>query len=248
MTLSPTLRIAAGSLFWATIATTTGCASGPTRFGDSARYDATVRAYVLAPEHGPDEEVDRRQIVILGDPLTGEKLRCREQLEPWLALQRAVASDGLHDENVAIGSIVAMSPFVAVGSAIIILGVVVASPAFVPIAAGSSSSSYALYERGTELLAAKQYGEAASHFQRAVVKSPNHIAVMTPAFYYLGVSYSKLERPELAARAMQAFIHRSQYSNDEMYSSAEAWLAYMKKPVTECASIEPLPIQWRENP
>jgi len=247
MTLSPTLRLAAGAILWGTTATMAGCASGPTRFGDSALYDSTVRAYVLSPVHGPDEQVDRRDIVILGDPLTGEKLRCREQLEPWLALQRAVASDDIHDENVGITSLVALSPFVAVGSAIVILGIVVASPVFIPVAAGSSANAYGLFKRGAELFASKQYAEAASHLQRAVVKSPTHIALVTPAFYYLGVSYSKLDRPELAARAMQAFIHRSTYSNDEMYSSAEAWLAYLRAPLPECLSTEPLPIEWKDE-
>lgn len=245
MTRSLPLRLAAGAALWATAATTTGCASGPSRFGDSALYDPDVQAYVLMPKHAADEEVDRRRVVVLGHPLTGDKLRCREDLEPWLALQRAVASDDMHDENVAIGSIVALSPFAAAGSAIIILGIVVASPTFIPMAAGMSDGAYELYQDGAEHFAQAQYGEAAAHLQRAVIKSPEHIAAVTPAFYYLGVSYAKLERPTLATQAFQAFVKRSRYGNAEMYASAEAWLTYLGEPVPACASTEPVPVEWK---
>jgi hypothetical protein len=243
--LSPLLRQALlPSVLVCALAGALGCASTSTRYAEQAVYEPSVRGYVLTPPEGPDPDAEDGRRFLLGDPLTLAKLRCREELEPWVALHRGLREDSIHDENVAVGSLAGLFPFAATGSVVVILGIIVASPTFIPMAAASSDGGWELYERGLEHFSQKRYPEAASDLERAVAKSDEHVAVRSPAAYYLGVAYAQTGRPDQAKHAFEAFVERSTYADAALYDSAEAWLSYYGAAPKPCASTEPVRMEW----
>src|SRR6202012_622212 len=89
------LRLAEGAmrpwlvLLAPVLAALTGCTPS-TRWGDEARYASDFRGYVIA-KPGPSPrfvglpvqvgDTDATRRILLKDPITGEKIRCREQLD-----------------------------------------------------------------------------------------------------------------------------------------------------------------------
>src|SRR6185295_15782347 len=81
---------------------TTGCGTAPAVFGTRARFSPAFRGYVMAAENGSDDPGARDKVLVLRDPLTGKKLRCREDVVEWRELHEDLAVDRVRDDNAAV--------------------------------------------------------------------------------------------------------------------------------------------------
>lgn len=83
---------------------TAGCASAPSVYGQRARFSPAFHGYVMAPNDGSDDPGTEETHLLLRDPLTGKKLRCREDVEEWREIYEDVALDELHDHRAAVAA------------------------------------------------------------------------------------------------------------------------------------------------
>ncbi len=93
----------------ALLAGLSGC-SAAGRYGSEARYAPSYRGYVLAPDNGTQDPARDDPVMLLRDPITERKIRCREDLERWIRHYRTKAQDDIHDENCSIASPLLMEP------------------------------------------------------------------------------------------------------------------------------------------
>ena len=67
-------------------------------WGNEARYAPDFRGYVVA--RSPDSAA----VFLPRNPITGKKIRCREQLEPYFAAATRETVTAMHDERVAVST------------------------------------------------------------------------------------------------------------------------------------------------
>jgi hypothetical protein len=84
----------------------TGCATAPAVFGARARFSPAFQGYVMAAGTGSDDPGAAEEVLVLRDPLTGKKLRCREDVVEWRELHEDLAADRVRDDNVAVAAAV----------------------------------------------------------------------------------------------------------------------------------------------
>src|SRR5262245_16628426 len=81
-----------------------GCASAPAVYGERARFSPAFQGYVMASSNGSDDPGKDDTILILRDPVTGNKLQCREDVEEWRELHEDIALDRIHDNRAYIAA------------------------------------------------------------------------------------------------------------------------------------------------
>ncbi len=97
-------RVSLACLFTLFTALATGCATAPKMFGDRARYSPAFEGYVIAKTDGSDDPAKDARVLLLRDPVTGNKLRCREDVVEWRELYEDVATDRATDSNAAVAA------------------------------------------------------------------------------------------------------------------------------------------------
>ncbi len=234
-------------LLAAALLTASGCATPLNQFGDHARFAPAYRGYVLAAHNGSDDPDSGATVLLLRDPLTGNKLRCQDEVEHWRELYEDVAVDQVQDENAAIaagtttglvfGPIVALNP---VGAAATIEGVMFGDLMYDML---SSDDADELLAGGVALFERTRYATSAMFIERALAKDPS-VGVWGKAYYYLGMAYDKQRQEDSARKALRLFVQRAGVRDVDAYRKAEKQLEEIGDAFDECEAAEPVKVYW----
>lgn len=224
-----------------------GCATAPETFGTRARFSPAFAGYVMAPENGSDDPQLGDAVLLLRDPLTGDKLRCREDVVDWREVHEDLATDSVHDENVAMavgvstglvfGPLVAAEPVGALLMAEAMLTAGVLYDGF------SSDDAYELLAGGIVLYQRKRYVQAAMLIERALTKDGS-VGILDKAYLYLGLSYVELGRHERAKVALRMFVDKAAVRDVDAYREAAAVLEKLGVEPRSCESSDPVQLYW----
>jgi hypothetical protein len=215
-----------------------GC-SAAHRYGAEARYAPSFRGYVLAPDNGADDPARDDIVMLLRDPVTDRKIRCREELERWVRHYRTKAIDEVHDENWEIASPILMAPATVVAALGVDVAVIGIGVAMLPFELARSEGADSIYERGVEAFRREHWRESTSLLELSLVKGQRGLAT-----YYLGIAYANDGRWNEARDALSAFVERSLVREVTAYRNAERWLRYLDEPLEPCKSRAPIAIRW----
>ena len=224
-----------------------GCATPRKRFGNEARFSPAFRGYVLAQENGSDDPAPDAAVLVLREPLGGNKLRCREHVLEWREVNEDMASDQTKDRNASIvarvtaglvfAPLIAMQP---VGSLATVQSARSAHGLFDHFASDDAGE---LLQKGRTLFRRKRYGHASVLLERALAKD-GAVGVFDKAYFYLGMSYAKQKRDERARLALSLFVDRAGVRDVKAYRAAEDKLAELGVEHDQCKSRGPVRVFW----
>lgn len=226
---------------------TSGCATAPETFGTRARYSPAFHGYVMAPDDGSDDPAPGQTALLLRDPLTGEKLRCREEVIDWRELHEDLASDLVEDDNAAIAAGATTASLFApllvvqpVGALVLAEAALTGGALYDDLA---SDDAYELFAGGVTLFRRHRYRQASTILERALAKDAT-VGVIDKAYLYLGLAYAHQQRRDRAALALTMFVTRSAVRDVDAYREAERALAELGAPVEGCQSTDPVDLSW----
>ncbi|APR86169.1 Hypothetical protein A7982_11518 [Minicystis rosea] len=211
-------------------------------WGNEARYAPDTRGYVV--RHKPDSAA----MLVLWDPLTGKKLRCREELDRhFLPVAREKATV-LSDERTAMTTTMPVSlpiiPLTAGGVLLNMLGAGIQSPAEGLHWLLSSPSADTTYERGKRAFDMHHDAEAKRLFELARLKSGGNFDTHRST-YFLGLLYEREGRRDDAARAYRTFIERAIVRDEKAFDDAEQrLLAIEPSALSPCQSQTAFAFTW----
>lgn len=224
-----------------------GCASAPAVYGERARFSPAFQGYVMAANDGSDDPGKDDTVLLLRDPVSGDKLRCREHVLEWRELHEDLARDEMHDHRAAIAvgvtSSVIFGPLAALqplGSVAVLEGAW-ATHAFYELL--RSESAPELVAAGARLYDRKRYPQSSLCIEHALAKDSS-VGVGSKALYFLGLSYMEQGKRGRAAKALTAFLDRAAVRDVDGYREAEAALKALGAPREACASTEPVELHW----
>jgi tetratricopeptide (TPR) repeat protein len=211
------------------------------RYGD-AHYAPERRGYVVGS--GADT-------VLLRDPRTDTKIRCRERLEEVAPALASAIEDRLRDRHHHTVSRAVLLPLSASGHALEYAGAGLFAVSILPGVAAGPPTRRALYQQAGEAFTARRYADAATLYEQAlarrndspVERTSPHLRDMI--LYYLAASLEQSGAPGRARDAYQTFVDRGSEENEDAYRYAESALARLGAPVEACASQEPLKMPWK---
>ncbi|APR86168.1 Hypothetical protein A7982_11517 [Minicystis rosea] len=215
------------------------------RFGDVAHYAPSHAAYVVG--EGDD-------LVVLRDPITTEKIRCREDLARFAPAVADALEDDARDRHARRASAIGMGPFTAVGVGVRLAGDGLLFPLFQLDTLFASSQPRSVYIRARDAYVAGRFAEARDLFLILVVNQghgDSQIENLPRAWvdlslYYFAVSSEATQRPDDAKVALRRFLAVSTTEGELLYRDAETRLARLEgKPAPACASRADLTLTWR---
>ncbi len=225
----------------------TGCATAPEVYGKQARYSPAFQGYVMAEEGGSDDPDEGDTVLLLRDPLTGDKLHCREDVLQWRELHEDLAVDQVHDENVATGvgitTGVVFAPLLAVqpvGGLVLAEAMVTADMLYADFASANASE---LLATGISLFKRKRFAQASVVIERALAKDPM-VGVGDKGYLYLGLAYREQKKFNRARLALELFIDRSSVRDVNAYRDATKNLRELGVASAGCESLEPVELYW----
>lgn len=238
----------------AILASSIGCTPAGT-WGNEARYAPDFRGYVI--ERSPASSAK----LLLESPINAKKLRCREDLEPYLTPITRERATRMHDENMALAATLppAMTVMLPLGGSGLLFGMAgteLLAPPEGLYRLMRSPGPDTLYDRGKRAFDEERFAEAERLFERALARehSPpiegglfdSRPSVETQrATYFLGVLYEKDGRPRDAARAYRQFIERAEVRDEKAYDDAEKRLAAIEPTaMAPCRSQAPITFTW----
>ena len=224
-----------------------GCASAPAVYGERARFSPAFQGYVMAPNDGSDDPARDETVLLLRDPITGNKLRCREDVLEWRELHEDVATDQLHDHRAAItagvtagaifGPLLALEPV----GALVLVEAMSITEGFYDLL--RSAAPEELYATATVLYDRKRYPQASMLLERALARDSS-VGTTHKAYYYLGLSYAEQGKEARAKIALSAFMDRAAVRDVDGYRRAEATLRSLGVVRKPCASTDPVELYW----
>lgn len=226
---------------------TGACATAPAELGTRARFSPAFRGYVMSAEEGSDDPGPDAQVLLLRDPLTGNKLRCREEVLQWRELHEDLAVDHVHDHNAAVAVAVATSVVFAPLLAAQPVGGLVLAEAM--LAGGQlydelrSDDATTLLARGISLYKRERYPRAAQIIELALAKD-SAVGLVDKAYLYLGLAYDRQGNKERARLALSMFVDRAAVRDVDAYRDAESKLTALEVERPACASTEPVDLRW----
>lgn len=236
------------------IASLWAVACGPaTRFGDRARYAPDYRGYVIGdPDH---RNLFVGEVIVLRDPITQRKIRCREDVLARLPRATESLSRYAEEDNALAGSMLGLVPISTAGTTFMIAGSGLIGIAGLPARAAASRASTDLVKDAVKAMNRRDYAAAASLLERALARderahdlldgsSSDFSRTQSPALHYLGLSYAALGRSREAIIALTEFVETSSRRDEKAYALSERWLAALGQPAKPCASQEDVPIRW----
>ena len=227
--------------------TATGCATTAEAFGEKARYSPAFRGYVLGPHDGSHDPPAGASVLLLRDPLTGDKIACADQVDGVRELFEDLAADQLHDDEVAIG--------VGVGMGIALAPLAVVQPLG---AAGMFYGGWAtqsLYEglasddaeelvaQAIALAERRRHAQAEWLFLHALSRDPL-VGITDKTLLHLGRAYLAQAKHDEARAALTLFVTRAGVRDVEAYEEAEALLRELSVGPEACSSREPIDLHW----
>ena len=225
----------------------TGCASAPAVYGQRARFSPAYQGYVMAAHDGSDDPGREDAVLLLRDPVSGKKLRCREEVVEWRELHEDLALDELRDHRAGIAAGVAASlifgPVAAlqpVGSLAVVEGLYTTGGLYNLL---RSESAPELVAAGIRLYDRKRYPQSSLCFEHALAKDGS-IGVESTALYFLGLAYKEQGKQDRATMALTEFLEKAAVRDADGYRGAEAALTALGAPREPCASTEPVDLHW----
>jgi len=226
---------------------TTGCATAENVYGHTARYSPAFHGYVMAQKDGSDDPAPDDTVLLLRDPITGDKLQCREEVETWRELHEDLAEDLVADDNAAIAATVTatalFAPLVALHPVGALLVVEAQSTGDMIYDDARTATGRELFAHGISLFRRERFAQAIPILERALAKDGS-LGVWDEALLYLGLSYSKTGDVERARLTLELFITRSGARDVDAYRTAEATLAKLGDVAPTCQSNEPVELHW----
>ena len=229
------------------LAASLGCASAPAVYGERARFSPAFQGYVMAANAGSDDPGKDDTVLLLRDPVTGNKLRCREDVLEWREIYEDVATDTLHDRHAAIaagvtagavfGPLLAVHP---VGGAILWEALTTTESLFNILRTDDPAK---LFATATVLYDRKRYPQASLLIERALAKDSS-FGTTDKAYYYLGLSYAEQGKRARARTALTAFLDRAAVRDVDGYRRAEATLRSLGVVRKPCVSVDPVDLYW----
>lgn len=223
------------------------CASAPDTFGTRARFSPAFQGYVMAPDNGSDDPAVDDPVLLLRDPMTGDKIRCKDQVAAFRELHEDLAADAVHDDNVAMGVGITTGAVFAPMVVMAPVGALVLTEAMLTSGtlydAFDSDTGPELFGMGIELFRRERFLQAASAIEHALAKDPS-LGTNDKAFLYLGLSYAKVGKKERAARALAMYIDRAGVRDIDSYRTAAEKLVELGVEREKCASIGPVNLRW----
>jgi tetratricopeptide (TPR) repeat protein len=238
----------------AILASSIGCTPAGL-WGNEARYAPDFRGYVI------DRSPESSAKLLLKSPIGAKKLRCREDLELYLAPLTRERATLMHDENLGLAAtlppaLTVMFPVGGAGVMFEMAGTELLAPPEGLYRLMRSPSRDSLYESGKRAFDEQRFTEAERLFVRALAREhtppiagglfDSRPAVETQrAMYFLGILYEKNGRPRDATRAYRQFIERADVRDEKAYDDAEKrLLALDSTAIAPCQSQAPLTFTW----
>jgi hypothetical protein len=225
----------------------TGCATAPAVYGTRARFSPAFQGYVMAVDNGSDDPGVRDSVLVLRDPLSGNKLRCREDVLAWRELHEDLALDLVRDRNAAITAAVATNTLFAPLLAVHPVGGMLMAEAMMTEAQLykhlRSPNATELLARGIVLFRRQRYPQAVETIERALAKDAA-VGILDKALFYLGLAQLENGNPERARLALSMFMDRAAVRDVDAYRAADAALDQLDMTRTPCASTEPVELHW----
>lgn len=225
----------------------TGCATAPGTFGHTARFSPAFHGYVMAANDGSDDPARGETVLLLRDPLTGEKLRCEAEVMAWRELHEDLAADLVADENAAVAALVTTSavfgPLAAlhpVGALVLAEATMTADMIYDDL---RSEDAPELFAKGIVLHRRKRFARAAELIERALAKDPR-VGIDDKALLYLGLAYRELGREERARTALMLFLERAAVRDVDAYREAERALDELGWAHEDCAARGAVELHW----
>lgn len=224
-----------------------GCATAPETFGTSARFSPAFQGYVMSVHDGSDDPPAGEPVLVLRDPLTGDKLRCAEDVERWRELHEDVAQDYVADENAAVTAIAVTAavfgPLVAVqplGALVAVEAMVSADLLYTELASADPlellGAAMALQERG-------RFAQSIPLVERALARDAS-LGVLYGAYLLLGRAYRAVGREDDARTAFKLFLTRAAVRDVAAFREAEAALVELGVTFEPCESAAPVELKW----
>jgi hypothetical protein len=223
------------------------CMKASTTFGSQARFSPAFQGYVMAKDGGSDDPGEDDTVLVLRDPITGKKLRCRDEVATWRELHEDLAVDQARDHNVAVAA--------GTTSAVVFTPLLVVQPTGALLLAEAIFVNDGLYNdfrsaNATELLAGgirlykrKRFHQATTLIERALAKDAS-VGIFDKAFFYLGLSYAEQNNEGRARLALATFVDQAGVRDVHAYRKAEMKLGELGVRRKPCDSVEPVELHW----
>lgn len=226
---------------------TVGCASASSVYGERARFSPAFRGYVMAANDGSDDPAADDTVLLLRDPVTGKKLRCREDVLEWRELHEDLALDEMRDHRAAIAASVTTSVIFGPVIALHPLGGLTVMEAMYS-AEGlynllRTKSAPELVEAGLRLYARERFPQSSLVLEHALAKDGS-IGTRSVAFLYLGLAYAEQGKRSRAGVALTEYLDRAAVRDVDSYRKAEITLQSLGVRRRPCASTEPVDLHW----
>jgi hypothetical protein len=225
----------------------TGCATAPKVYGTRARFSPAFQGYVMAVDNGSDDPGVRDSVLVLRDPLSGNKLHCREDVLAWRELHEDLALDLVRDRNAGTAAAVAANALFAPLLAVHPVGGLIMAEAIMAQAQLyhhlRSPNATELLARGIVLFRRRRYPQAVEAIERALAKDAA-VGILDKALFYLGFAQLENNNPSRARLALSMFMDRAAVRDVDAYRAAEAALRELDVARTPCASTEPVELHW----
>jgi tetratricopeptide (TPR) repeat protein len=249
------IRAKAQVLLLAAVAVWMVACAPATRFGDKARYAPEYRGYIVGdPDHGNPLI---GEVALLRDPITGRKLRCREEVVARLPRAAESLARYAREDNATAESALGLYPLFGTGVVLVLLGNGLALTAELPAQVSASRSSTNLVRDAVKEMDRRDYAAAALLLERALARderphgafdtsSTDFSRTRSPALHHLGLSYAALGRSRQAIVALDEFVETSSRRDEKAYALSERWLSALGRKPKTCASQEDVPIRWAD--
>lgn len=214
-------------------------------------FSSARRGYVFVHASRGSESKPEALSVAL-DPITTEKLRCREDLErhlPALMNSRRKTVQAAHAEYWLL-----LWPFSYVLGWPAAIGDAIFRATALPYALAAPQGPQASYEEGLESFRAGRYAAAASQFERALAEYDHRLypgpdareafATSTRVLFYLGLAYEQLRETDRSVLALTRFLTHATSEDEEAYRVAEERLAIKGRGLPPCTSQASISIPW----
>jgi tetratricopeptide (TPR) repeat protein len=231
----------------AALAGLSGCAAAPEVFGTKARYSPAFGGYVMAKEDGSDDPAPSATVLLLRDPVTGRKVRCRDEALQWREIYEDVAVDQIEDAHAGIAA--GVTGGLLFGPLLVIqpLGALTLSEAMLSTGAlyddMRTETGEELFARAMVLYRRERYRAAAATIELALAKDPS-VGLFHEAYLYAGLAYRRIGEPARAKTALTAFVERAGVRDVEAYRRAEQELAALGVRAKPCGSAGPVDLHW----
>lgn len=214
----------------------TGCGAS-SRYERRATYSDEYAGYVVKRQDGAAP-------MVLVNPITSEKFRCKEELEPWMESVARVEGDAAYAEDVMFWSSVACFPATVVycaacGLPTLASGSLVYAPGLHWFWGGLQDLRKVRSENAFKTGDWKTCRDAAREY--LLTSRPTH-RPRDEHWYIFAVCSSRLGDSAAAVQGYRNFLRRAQTSAPEKYQ--EARVAIGEEP--PCISQAPIEIDWPE--